>query len=94
MTRPIGEVVPTVLQRARRQHETLHEIQEAWSRLVGKRLAIHTKPVSLRRGKLIVHVARPGDNFALSFQRDRLSERLREATQGRVGDVVIRAGEV
>ena len=90
----IGAVIPAVLKQTRQQHGPLFAVQRGWKRLVGKELAAHTKPVSLRRGRLVIHVDRPGDSFALSYQRPRLMQRLDAVTRGRVEDIVIRAGEV
>ena len=91
---PIGPVIQDVLRRVGTQHEALAAIQRDWRRLVGRPLAAHTRPVSLRRGQLVVHVARPGESFALSYQRAQLLERLRAVTQGRVEEVVVRPGSV
>lgn len=91
---PIGLVIQDVLKRVGTQYEALAAIQRDWSRLVGRPLARHTKPVSLRRGRLIVHVARPGEGFALSYQRARLLARLQAATRGRVEEIIIRPGSV
>ena len=90
----IGAVIPAVLKQAQQQHGPLFAVQRRWKRLVGKELAAHTKPVSLRRGRLVIHADRPGDSFALSYQRPRLVQKLHEVTGGRIEDVVIRAGEV
>jgi hypothetical protein len=90
----IGAVVPAVLRQAQQQHQALAKIQRSWSRLVGKRLAAYTKPVSLRRGRLVVHADRPGGSFTLSYQRAQLLERLHAITPGRVKELVIRPGDL
>ena len=90
----IGAVIPEVLRQTRRQHGPLFAIQRRWARLVGKSLAKHTKPVSLRRGRLVVHVDRPGDSFTLSYQRARLIARLQGVTQGHLEEIVLRHGEL
>ncbi len=90
----IGPLVHDVLRLVGERHSALAAIQRDWRRLVGKGLAAHTRPVSLRRGRLTVHVERPGDSFALSYQRPRLLERLREAAPGRVEELVLRPGDV
>ena len=89
----IGAVLPAVLQQAAQRHGALFAIQRRWRRLVGKPLAEHTRPVSLRRGRLVVHADQPGDGFALNYERPRLLERLQRTTEGRVEEIVIRAGE-
>ncbi len=90
----IGSVIPAVLRHAKQEHGPLFVVQRGWSRLVGKTLAAHTKPVSLRRGRLVVHADHPGDSFALNYQRPHLLKQLHEATQGRIEEIVIRAGDV
>lgn len=89
----IGPIVSAVLSQTKQSHGALHVVQRAWSRLVGKGLAAHTKPVSLRRGRLVVRADRPGDGFTLSYQRMQLLERLQDLTKGRVDEIVIRPGE-
>ena len=89
----ISAVLPAVLRRLEHQQSALGIVREAWGRLVGKRLSAHTKPVSLRSGRLVVHAERPGDGFALSYARPELLERLRDATQGKVEEIIIRPGE-
>ena len=94
MTQRIDALLPVVLKRAQRRSGALRMIQRRWSRLVGRTLAAHTKPVSFQRGRLVVHADRPGEGFALSYERDRLLRRLRTATNGRVEELVIRPGDV
>ena len=90
----IDTVVSGVLKRVQEQHNALLTVQQAWRKLVGPQLARHTRPVSLRRGRLIVHAERPGDNFILSYRREPLLARLRETTHGRVEELVIRPGDL
>ena len=89
----IGALLPKVLKRTQQQYQALFTIQQTWPRLVGKQLAAHTKPVSLRRGRLIVLASQPGDSFALTYQRPQLLKRLQTTTKGRVEELVIRPGE-
>ena len=90
----LDALIPAVLRQTARRHAPLRNIQRSWGWLVGKQLAAHTKPVSLRHGRLIVHVAGPGDGFALNYQRAKLLERLQTTIKIRVEDIIIRAGEV
>lgn len=90
----IGALIPAVLQHAAREHKPLFTIQRGWSRLVGKALAAHSRPVSLRRGRLVVHVDQPGDSFVLKYARPRLLRQLQARTEGRVEEIVVRAGEI
>ena len=90
----VSALIPDVMRQAAREHKPLFAIQRNWGRLVGKQLAAHTRPVSLRRGRLIVHANHPGDSFALNYARPRLLEQLRGRTKGGVEEIVIRAGDV
>ena len=90
----ITAVLPHVLTQAARQREALADIQAKWRRLVGRALAAHSTPVSLRRGRLTIHVDRPGDNFTLAYQKAGLLEQLKSETGGRVEELVVRAGEL
>ena len=90
----IGDVLAAVVQQAAQRYATVSMLQRRWSRLVGKPLAAHTKPMSLRRGQLVVHTDQPGASFALSYERARLMERLQQATKGKVKELVIRPGEL
>ena len=88
----IDALVSSVLKSTAAQHGALFDIQKKWGRLVGAQLAAHTKPVSLRRGRLVVHVDRPGDGFILSYRRTQLLEQLQVVAKGRVEDIIIRPG--
>ena len=91
----IGAVVPSVLRHVETQHGALFLIQRGWRRLVGKPLAAYTRPVSLRRGRLIVQADRPGDSYTLAFARPKLIKRLHALTDGRVEELIVRpAGPV
>ena len=89
---PIGALIPTVLRHVEREHGALATVRREWRKAVGSRLAAHAKPVSLRRGRLVVCVDRPGDGFALSYERVKLLERLRAATGGKIDELIIRPG--
>ena len=90
---PIGALIPGVLKRAEQQHGALHAIQRDWRKLVGRQLAAHTRPASLRRGRLVVVVEDPGDGFLLNYQRPQLLERLQAMAHGKVEEIVIRPGQ-
>ena len=91
---PIDAVLRGVLGKAQRQHGALMEIQQAWPAIVGRELARHTRPVSVRRGRLTVNAEQPGDSFALNYQRAEALNRVRELTHGAVTELVIRPGAV
>ena len=90
----LGALIPAALKRVEQQHHILRSVQREWKALVGKALAAHTSPVGLRRGRLVIHVDRPGENFTLSYERAGLLERLRKTTNGKIEELVIRPGEL
>ena len=90
----IGALLPGLLKRVEQRHRALAAIQQRWGKLVGKRLAAHTRPVGLRHGRLVVAVDRPGDGFALSYQRPQLLEQLRGSAVGDVEEIIIRPSSV
>ena len=89
----LSAVLPAVLRGAQQRHQGLHAIQRAWARLVGKPLAGHTHPVSLRRGQLVVAADRPGDGFLLRYQRATLLAQLRGAADVDVHELIIRPSD-
>ena len=88
----LQDILPAVLKQVEQQRGVLVSVQREWVRLVGRRMAAHAKPVSLRRGRLVVQVDRPGDGFTLRYQQAELLVALQRATQARVEDIVIRPG--
>lgn len=88
----LGALIPGVLQHVEREHSALAQVQKAWRGVAGSKLSRHTKPVSLRRGRLVVAVADPGDNYVLRFERARIVGRLRQLTGGKVEEMVVRPG--
>lgn len=90
----LGVLLPQVLAQTEKRQWVFFAIQKSWRRLVGKSLAVHACPVGFRRGRLIVHVDRPGEGFALSYKKTQLLSRLQTMTHKRVTEIVIRAGEV
>ena len=86
----INALIPGVLRQVERRHTALFAIQQRWTRLVGRRLAAHTRPISLRRSQLVVQVDRPGDGFALRYERPAVLDRIRALGGAPVDDLVIR----
>jgi predicted nucleic acid-binding Zn ribbon protein len=94
MAQRIGAILPEIMRHTAGQHEALGRVQRRWPRLVGRTLAAHSKPVSLRRGRLVVHADRPGETFALSYRKASLLKRLAAESGGRIAELVIRPGEL
>lgn len=83
-----ADVLPKLMQRLglkERLHET--EVQEAWSKIVGDFIAVHSAPVALREGILYVRVLQPALHY--EFEQVSKTEILRKLKQ-RFGGKVIR----
>ena len=93
-TKSISDVMPNVVRQAATQHETIQWLRCEWGRLVGKALARHTRPASVRRGTLYVHADEPGASFLLSLEKPKLLAKLRARTKGSIDELVIRPGDV
>ena len=94
MPKPIGELIPAIVRKASVAHQTIQQLQREWRRLVGKELAGHTRPASLRRKTLCVYTDEPGASFLLSMEKGALLAKLNQRTRGRVEELIIRPGEV
>ncbi len=90
MSERIGPLIHGVLAHAAKQHGPLFALQRDWKRFVGRALARHTRPASLRRGKLVVHADRPGDGFMLGYQQTQILERIRAFGPPQVDEIIIR----
>jgi hypothetical protein len=94
MAKPLGELVPRILQQAAAKRETVQRLQHSWPRLVGRRLAAHTRPGGIRRGTLTIYTDEPGTNFLLMLEKPRLLERLKAEARCGIEEVVIRPGDL
>ncbi|MBI4323418.1 MAG: DUF721 domain-containing protein [Candidatus Omnitrophica bacterium] len=94
MTRPIGELIPKIVQQALTTHQTIQQLQQEWRRLVGKELAGHTRPASLRHKTLCVYTDEPGASFLLAMEKDALLAKLNQRTHGQIEELIIRPGEI
>jgi len=91
--KPIGALIPHVLSQTAKQHQGIHRIQRRWNRLVGREVAAHTRPVSLRRGRLYVQTDEPGASFAISLEKPRLLKLLQTTAGCKIEEVIVRPGE-
>jgi predicted nucleic acid-binding Zn ribbon protein len=66
-----ADLLPKLMQRLG-LHERLHETEviEAWSKIVGEFIAMHSAPVALREGILYVRVLQP----ALHYELEQISK--------------------
>ncbi len=88
----IDAVIEGILHQTKDRQGALFALQRSWGKLVGGPLAAHTRPASLRRGRLIVHADRPGDGFQFRYQQAELLARLRRAVREPIEELVIRPG--
>ena len=91
-TSALGKLIPEVIQRLQEQHKPAQVLQEQWPRLVGRKLAAHSRPISLRKGRLTVIVDQPGEGFALNYQRVELLRRAQALLGEPVQELVLRPG--
>ena len=89
----IGDLLPDVLKHVGKQHALLEDLRKHWPTLVGRRVAAHSRPVSVRKHQLIVAVSHPGESFALHYQKDELLRKLEAQTHGEVTSILVRPGE-
>lgn len=94
MTQRMADLLPKILQQAKTQHEAIAMLQQQWPRMVGRELAGQSRPVSLRRGRLTIHVQDAGTHFALSLRLPALRQQAQRRSGGRVTELVIRAGTI
>ena len=93
-SQPIGKLLEGWLAQTHKQQSALFEVQQAWSKIAGRTISAHTKPGRVRKARLTVHVDRPGENFLLSYERERVLERIKKLTQGKITEMVVRAGKI
>ena len=94
-SQPLRELLPEVVRQAGARHHALQQVQAAWAHAVGRGMAAHTKPVSLRRGVVYVQTDEPGASFTLNLEKPRLVRALQQAVpDAKIEDVVLRAGDV
>jgi predicted nucleic acid-binding Zn ribbon protein len=91
---PLGALIPDVLRRLQEAHQPVQVLQEHWPRIVGRKLAGHSQPVSLRKGRLTVVVDHPGETFALNYQRVEILRRAQALTASPIEALVLRPGSL
>jgi len=94
MAKPLGELIPNILQQAATKHEAIQRLRRSWPRLVGRRLAAHTRPGGIRRGTLTIYTDEPGTNFLLMLEKPRLLEKLKAEAHCEIEELVIRPGDL
>ena len=90
-----GDLLPKLMQRlglSERLHES--EVIEAWGKIVGEFIAVHSAPVSLREGVLYVRVLQPALHYELEqISKPAILRKLKQRFGGKtVRDVRFRVG--
>ena len=74
---------------------TEEEVNTAWSSAVGKRAARHTRPVSLKKSRLVVNVDGSGWLYELTLKKRDILKRLEGRLKDqKVKEIRFRIGEV
>ena len=90
----LKELVPKVVQQAATATEAARALQRDWPKLVGKALARHTRPGSLRRKTLCVYTDDPGASFLLALEKPQLLAKLRARAHTDINEIVVRPGDL
>ena len=90
-----AELIPKLMQRLglrERLHET--EVIDAWAKIVGEFIAMHSAPVALREGVLYVRVLQPALHYELEqISKSEILRKLKQRFGGRtIRDVRFRLG--
>ena len=94
-TTSLAEILPGALKNLRPDSRpSLEAIEEIWKRVAGERAAGHSRPKTLRGGRLLVEVENSGWMYTLSPRRPWLLQGLVEwLGLGRVKGLSFRIGE-
>lgn len=68
-----------------------HYVLANWEKIVGAEVASHTRPIRFDFGRLYVEVDSPVWRNELSFEKERILERIKEAVEGiEIEEIVFR----
>ena len=77
--RQVSDLLAPILQQCGlSERARLEQVLEAWREIVGDMLFQHTRPDAVVRGVLVVRLLQPAVHHALTMEKPRLLERLRE----------------
>lgn len=90
-TEALKEVVSRVVQNLEEKNRNV-DILKTWEKAVGKKIAKHTKPISLKKGVMVINVDRIGWLFELNMLRPFILKKLKkfsnlESLKFRIGKV-------
>ena len=94
--RPLQDVLKGLIRGLRaKEGFTKEEIQRKWKLAVGKRAALHTRPVSLRRAVLSVNVDRSSWLYELTVKKREILKKLEgRFKKKKIKDIRFRIGEI
>ena len=98
-TIPIKDVVKKVISKISEDEDgpriKKEDMQSAWECVVGRRVAAHSKPVSLRKGRLVIHVSDSSLLYDLTCRKKTLLRKLSEkAKSKKIKQMQFRIGEI
>jgi len=73
---------------------TQEQISRAWKKAAGALASRRSRPVSLRKGKLIVNVEDSSLLYGLTIRKREIFENLRAQLKDRIRDIQFRIGEI
>lgn len=94
--RLIGDVLKDVVENlSQAKKKEIFKIIAAWPNLAGKDFSHHAKPVSLKRGTLVVNVDESAWLYQANLQKEKLLMRLQKKAGGqKVQSIRFRIGKV
>jgi len=69
-------------------------LKDLWCRSVKKKVAEHTKPCYLKKGKLCVNVENPAWLFEMRNNQSPILERLKKTSKNKIKSIFFRVGDV
>lgn len=90
----LKDLIPKVVRDTGTATKTARQLQQDWVKLVGKELARHTRPASVRRNVLCIYTDDPGASFLLALEKPQLLAKLRARTKQEIEEIVIRPGDI
>lgn len=92
----IGDIIRSVFEGLdKKTRLTEEDIRAAWKDAAGAEADGHSRPVSLRRQTLVVHVDDSSWLYQMTLEKDRILKKLRERLgEGRIKEIYLRIGDI
>jgi hypothetical protein len=98
---PLKDIVKKVISEldgsaggAKQERITEEEIKTLWTAVAGRGASRHSRPVSLRKGRLVVMVEDSSLLYELTLRKREILNRLISGLKGKIDDIQFRIGEV